>query len=301
MRLAYLFAFALAGCVVPAQQPTYFQGNGPPPPSGAQAGAPAAAASCQDTVACYGQCNPLTDPCVNACDQRTTPDSVQNAHALVQCMAQSGCQDQNCVAQQCGAQITTCTGATLTAQAGGGATSPAPPAGGGPGPDEVMTPQFSYGSLVVPPPDRQLTQADLAGEWDQGAGTVTNYADASTGNYTGYRSIQTATHWSIDGDGKLVEKWRGATTSSTGGAHGMSEDSTGSTTMLGNNTIRISRDPNQYHQDVQVQDYIVVGWFQGQDQIVMEIQGPYSDPPTQDDYANVKSNSYRNDKYARKR
>ncbi len=310
MRLACVLASALAGCVVPAQQPTYFQG-GPPPPSGPQAQAApppvAAGASCQDTVVCYGQCNPLTDPCVNACDQRTTPDSAQSAHALLQCMATSGCRDQSCVAQQCGAQITTCTGMTVqTAQAGGSAPPPAASGGGGVGtPDEVMEPHYYQGTtddLIVPPPDRTLTQADLAGEWDQGSGAVTQYVNASTGTYAGYSSVATSSKWSIDRSGNLVEHAKIATsTSGAALAHGVNEDSTGSVVMLPHNTVRISLNPNQYHDDVEVHDYIIVGWFQGKDAVVMTLPGPFSDPPTADDYRDVPSMSYKNEKYARRR
>jgi hypothetical protein len=125
MRVA--FAVVLFGCV-PQPQPTYFQQPGyqqPSPgqqpygqqPPGQQPYSPppqvAQQASCSDTLACYGQCNPLTEQCIGGCDQRTSPAASQNAHAVLQCMAQSGCTDQNCVAQRCGTQITTCTNTTL--------------------------------------------------------------------------------------------------------------------------------------------------------------------------------------------
>ena len=308
MRLAYLFALAMAGCVVPAQQPGYFQG-GQPPPAQAQAGGPpaAAGASCQDTMVCYGQCNPLSDQCVGACDQRTTPDSAQNAHALLQCMAQSGCQDQSCVAQACSAQITTCTGVTVqTAQGGSSPPAPASYGGGGVGtPDEVMTPQYYKGTtddLIVPPPDRTLTQADLAGDWAQGSGAISQYVNASTGNYAGYSSVSTSSKWSIDRNGNFVEHAKVVTSNSGAAlAHGVSEDSTGSMIMLPNNTVRITENPNEYHSQVEVHDYIIVGWFQGKDAVVMSLQGPFDDPPTQKDYDDVQSNSYKNEKYARKR
>ena len=71
--------------------------------------------------------------------------------------------------------------------------------------------------------------------------------------------------------------------------------------MLPNNTVRITENPNQYHDAVEVHDYIIAGWFQGKDMVVMSLQGPFSDPPQQKDYDNVQSNSYMNEKYARKR
>ena len=135
MRHLVALAFAIAGCI-PPQQPGYYQGPGYAQPyaqtasaAGAPA-APAASATCRDTITCYGQCNPLTQACITQCDQRATPDSSQNAHAVLQCMAQSGCQDQSCVVQRCSAQLTTCTNVDLAA-AQPGAPAPAPAASGG--------------------------------------------------------------------------------------------------------------------------------------------------------------------------
>ncbi len=124
---------ALASCVPPQQQPSYFQpapgaqpqpgyaqpqpGYAQPQPGYAQAQpAPQASASCTETLQCYGTCNPMTEQCIGGCDQRTTPDAVQNAHAVLQCMAQSGCADQNCVAQRCAAPLQTCTGMQVAQQ-----------------------------------------------------------------------------------------------------------------------------------------------------------------------------------------
>jgi hypothetical protein len=99
--------------VIPAQQPppTYAQ-----QPAPGYAGAQAPAASCQDTLACYGQCNPMTPSCVASCDQRTTPESQQNAHAVLQCVGTSGCSDQDCVAQQCSAEVMTCTNVNVAGE-----------------------------------------------------------------------------------------------------------------------------------------------------------------------------------------
>ncbi|HVV84407.1 MAG TPA: hypothetical protein VHE35_15170 [Kofleriaceae bacterium] len=147
-RIAFL-CLAAASCM-PAPPPPIHYG---PPPSQAPSGPPSAAqpappgpgpgpaepappygpppggvaqATCSDTLQCYGACNPLTDACVGGCDQRSSPDAVQAAHAALQCMAQSGCADQGCVVQRCAAPLQTCTGGQLAQQ------PPPPPAPSGP-------------------------------------------------------------------------------------------------------------------------------------------------------------------------
>src|SRR5262245_51228094 len=72
----------------------------------------AAQGSCTDTLGCYGACNPLTEPCMDGCDRLASPSAAQNARAVIQCMAQSGCQDQSCVAERCRAQLSTCVSTT---------------------------------------------------------------------------------------------------------------------------------------------------------------------------------------------
>jgi hypothetical protein len=298
MRLAYLFALAMAGCVVPAQQPTYYQGQPPPNGQAQQAPpAPVAAASCTDTLDCYGACDPMTEACVGACDQRTTPESSQDAHAVLQCMATSGCQDQNCVAQQCGAQVTTCTNLTLAAAP----TAPTAPAGGNRC-DAVMQPEYnSVNAQYIPKVTCALTQADLAGDWQSGSGVGTAYYDSS-GTYVGASTISTATHRIVDAKGNYGEDWKGATsTSGAATAHGMGEHTTGTITLGANNVVLITSNPNEYHRDTYRKYYIVAGWFADANQITMSLVGPYSDPPTAEELQNASSTSYNHDDYHRSR
>ena len=296
-----MFAIVLAGCVVPAQQPSYYQ---QPPP--AQNGAPppqAAAASCTDTLNCYGACNPMTDACINACDQRTTPESSQDARAVVQCIATSGCPDQSCVAQQCGAPITTCTNLTLTASAAPTApTAPAAPAGGN-SCEAVMQPVYnSINAQYIPKVTCALTQADLAGDWQSGSGAGQSYYDSS-GNYVGGSTISTASHRIIDAQGNYSEDWKGATsTSGAAMAHGMSEHTTGTFTLQANNVVLITENPNEYHSDTKSHYYIVAGWFADANQVTMSLVGPFGpNLPTDEDLRNASSTSYNHDDYHRSR
>ena len=297
--MVWVAALVTAACVPPQQQPSYFgpqqpqppqQQQGYPPPQSEQQPPPiAATASCQDTIVCYGQCNPLTEACVSACDQRTTPDSVQNAHALLQCMAQSGCADQNCVAQKCGAQITTCTNITIAA-------APAPVASG---PDEVMTPEYYVGGTIkVPKPRRLLTQGDLVGDWHQDDSGGKWYYNSS-GQYTGFSSLSTSDSWKIDAQGNLVENFAAGYASSNG-AHGFKQQSTGKVSIA-NNIVTLDLPPQNGNKAYREQ-YIVDGWFVGPDVIMLKVQGPFGGSGVTDkDIRDIDSNSYRDKTYVKKR
>lgn len=50
-------------------------------------------------------------------------------------------------------------------------------------------PQLVDGRLVVPPPARALTVADLAGDWGHNDGITTTYVDRHTGAYAGFASL----------------------------------------------------------------------------------------------------------------
>ena len=114
-------AFVLFGCIIQTQPQSAY-------PQQQQT----AQASCTDTLQCYGQCgSPENFSCFSTCDSRTSPDSAVAAHAVAQCMAQSGCQDQDCAMQACGAQLQACQNASTPGQGSTGAPPPPPPASGG--------------------------------------------------------------------------------------------------------------------------------------------------------------------------
>jgi len=284
---------AVAACVVPpAQQQSQTYPPQQPYPQQGQQYAAAPTATCQDTLNCYGQCNPLTEQCIGGCDQRTSPESQQNAHAVLQCIAQSGCQDQACIAQSCNGQIQTCTSMTLAVQQ----PQPAPSNG----PDQTMQPQYyaGGGGLIVPPPQRMIQQSDLAGEWKGGDGAVSNYA-SSNGQYAGFRSISMSEAWTIDAQGNFTEDFKAAR-SGIGGTSGFEQHNTGTVTANGNNTITFNF-PAQSGRAAYFESYIIVGWFVGPEVVFMKLQGPFRQAITQQDFNNIQSNQYLNHTYMRKR
>ena len=85
-------------------------------------------------------------------------------------------------------------------------------------------PQYPNGKLVVPLPTRQLTIADLAGEWGEDASRIsTTYVDRSSGAYRGtdnltFRSKMTITSsggyindfFAIQNGKKIIDKTNGS-------------------------------------------------------------------------------------------
>lgn len=291
--------FTLASCAPPPQaqpepqQPYAYPPQQQPYPQQpyAYAPPPQASASCQDTLQCYGQCNPLTQQCMGVCDQRATPDAQQNAHATLQCMAQSGCADQQCVAQRCGAQLSACTnGAYAAAQP---AAAPAPSGG-----DETMQPEYYVGgTLKVPPPRRLLGPVDLAGEWHQDGGAISQYA-TSSGHYAGFRSASIAEVWTVSDRGRFEERVKGATIN--GGVSGFEQHTVGTLTIDKRNVVTIYRGAHDGLPE-SWQRFIVDGWFVGPDVVMMKLQGPFANEVTADDLANVQGMSYRDRVYVKAR
>ena len=61
------------------------------------------------------------------------------------------------------------------------------------------------GNIVIPQPTRQLTIADLVGEWGDNPGRIsTTYVNRSDGAYAGTDSLHFTSTWTIDGSGRCT-------------------------------------------------------------------------------------------------
>jgi hypothetical protein len=134
------------------QQPYAQPGQlGQPGQPGQPPGQTAGTANCGETLSCYAQCN-MDAGCLAGCDGRAQPGAAQPGRAVLDCLVQSGCQDDQCAAQRCSAQIATCqqqSGVASGAQGPGPNTSTA-----GPTTQAQPAPAASSGSfdLVFTPP-----------------------------------------------------------------------------------------------------------------------------------------------------
>jgi len=134
-----------------------------------------------------------------------------------------------------------------------------------------MTPTYdAYKNLIVPPPQRAITQADLAGEWKNTGRSLKGYVNTSTGGYAGYSAIVAETAWSIDAKGNLSQMYNGVHASNAGGGtFQVNGNTTGTLTIAGDRVLSVvtrSGAPKYY---------LLRGWFVGPELTVMRINGPY--------------------------
>jgi len=117
--------------------------------------------------------------------------------------------------------------------------------------------------LVIPPITRQLTIADLAGEWGENAGITTTYVDRYTGTYAGFESLHFTNKMTITArgeyyndffalqNGRKIKEMTAGTISVTGRVISIRQ----------NNTAK----------------YVVRGWLELPDITIMEVCGPWYD------------------------
>jgi hypothetical protein len=153
-------------------------------------------------------------------------------------------------------------------------TSPAPAKS-----NEIMQPTYdAYNNLIVPPPQRAITQADLAGEWKATGKSLKGYVNTSTGGYAGYSAVVADQQWIVDAKGGLVSKYNGVHASNAGGGtFQVNNDTTGTLLIANDRVITVARKG-----DVKV-FYLLRGWFVGPELTIMRINGPYYDVKQIDD------------------
>ena len=122
-------------------------------------------------------------------------------------------------------------------------------------------PAIVNGRLVIPPITRQLTIADLAGEWGENAGITTTYVDRYTGTYAGFESLHFTNKMTITAQGEYYNDFFALQN-----GRKIKELSAGTISITGrvisirqNNTAK----------------YVVRGWLELPDITIMEVCGPW--------------------------
>ena len=136
-------------------------------------------------------------------------------------------------------------------------------------PDTTPTaPVQNGGKLVVSPPSRALTIADLVGEWGHEDGITTTYVDRYSGAYAGYDSLHFREKWTITAKGVVLSDFFAIRNGKK-----IVDKTTGSIGISG----RIL--------DVKVgaaAKYMVRGWLEGPEMTVLKITGPFYEEIPQD-------------------
>jgi hypothetical protein len=122
----------------------------------------------------------------------------------------------------------------------------------------------SDGNLVIPQPTRDLTIADLVGEWGDNPGRIsTTYVNRSTGNYAGTDSLHFTNKWTIDRSGRYINDFFEVRNGKK-----LSDVTTGTITIVGR-LISIKHKGTA--------KYVVRGWLELPDITILKVAGPWYD------------------------
>ncbi len=146
-----------------------------------------------------------------------------------------------------------------------------------------------FGRLLIPLPTRQLTTADLAGQWGQSDGMNTRYVYRDSGNYAGFESLTFKSKMTLTGDGGFYDDFykieNGKLTK---------EKTAGSFAVNG----RILSIKNR-----NTAKYVIRGWLELPDMTILEVCGPWFDDDVipQEIFNNPVQGANLNKKWARKK
>jgi hypothetical protein len=150
-------------------------------------------------------------------------------------------------------------------------------------------PQIENGRLVVPPPARQLTVADIVGEWGQNDGITTTYVDRHTGAYAGFDSLHFRNKWTITKRGEIHNDFFAIQNGKK-----ITEKTAGTVTVAG--PVLSIRQNN-------LAKYVERGWLELPDVTIMVLCGPWYDdqviPP--EHFTNPAKGANLDQKWVRKR
>jgi hypothetical protein len=122
----------------------------------------------------------------------------------------------------------------------------------------------SDGNLVIPQPTRDLTIADLVGEWGDNPGRIaTTYVNRSDGSYAGTDSLHFTNKWTIDQNGRYTNNFFEVRNGKK-----LSDTTTGTVTIVGR-LISIKHKGTAR--------YVVRGWLELPDITILKVAGPWYD------------------------
>ncbi len=121
-----------------------------------------------------------------------------------------------------------------------------------------------WGNLFIPPPTRQLTVADLAGDWGDNPGRIsTTYVNRSDGSYAGTDSLHFTSKWTIGRNGAYTNDFFEVRNGKK-----LRDITTGTITIVGR-LITIKHKGTA--------KYVVRGWLELPDITILKVAGPWYD------------------------
>lgn len=119
------------------------------------------------------------------------------------------------------------------------------------------------GRLIIPMPTRQLTAADLAGQWGANAGITTTYVDRYTGTYAGFESLHFTDKMTFTGQGEYYSDFFALQN-----GRKIKEKTSGTFGIAGR--ILVIQQGN-------TSKYVIRGWLELPEMTIIEVCGPLND------------------------
>ncbi len=117
------------------------------------------------------------------------------------------------------------------------------------------------GRLIIPLPTRQLTVADLVGEWGQNDGINTRYVYRDSGTYAGADSLHFTNKMTITAQGGYYNDFFAIQN-----GRKIKEDTSGTVAVSGR--VLVIKDRN-------VRKFVIRGWLELPDMTILEVCGPW--------------------------
>lgn len=163
----------------------------------------------------------------------------------------------------------------------------APPAPATPTPTALRYDDF--GRLIIPPPTRQLTIADLAGEWGQNDGINTRYVYRDSGTYAGADSLHFTNKMTLTAQGGYANDFFAIQN-----GRKIKEDTKGSFGV--SDRVFFIKEGN-------LTKYVIRGWLELPDMTIFVVCGPWynDDVIPSEIFTNPDQGANLNSKWVRKR
>jgi hypothetical protein len=147
----------------------------------------------------------------------------------------------------------------------------------------------SYGHLLIPPPTRQLTLDDLAGQWGEAEGINIRYVDRYSGTYAGADSLHYKSQMTFTAQGGYYDDFYAIQNGKM-----IKEKAAGSIAI--NGRVLVIKDSN-------LRKWVIRGWLELSDMTIMEVCGPWynDDVIPAEIFTNPAQGANLNKKWARKK
>jgi len=145
-----------------------------------------------------------------------------------------------------------------------------------------------YGHIIVTPPTRQLTLADIAGQWGENEGINIRYVNRYSGTYAGADSLHYRSKMTFTAAGGYYDDFYAIQNGKM-----IKEKSAGSISINGRVLTLHTSNPSRY---------VIRGWLELPDMTILEVCGPwYEDAIPQEIFTNPAQGANLNKKWVRKK